>query len=322
MDNNDNFILLSFGLKSNFCGNVHHFYTSAHDMSAPMLCLAASDMHCPVCGVQVQGKAQGFKVQLDRQKIIIPDEWMYSCKLCNLQRKPLTSKALYHARRLSCLLGPDNLREDLKQDFISFLKRSHYQTYHSHYMSLGEWRHGHKVPAILCTVLCDKDKSFLTNTQYYARGTWIEAYLGYLALEKRHDFYDIMQFMLWHLQLTWFYFFAGYYLIVFWVFFAVTSPYIFSWVCFVSDFPYMSDLLISQVPCSVVRWHWEWRAGPYGRFRDVFWWNRSFLVEEMWLDWPLNKFHQPWPWPHNKASVNMIKLMKLSLECCQDWKTQ
>ena len=202
MDNNDNFILLSFGLKSNFCGNVHHFYTSAHDMSAPMLCLAASDMHCPVCGVQVQGKAQGFKVQLDRQKIIIPDEWMYSCKLCNLQRKPLTSKALYHARRLSCLLGPDNLREDLKQDFISFLKRSHYQTYHSHYMSLGEWRHGHKVPAILCTVLCDKDKSFLTNTQYYARGTWIEAYLGYLALEKRHDFYDIMQFMLWHLQLT------------------------------------------------------------------------------------------------------------------------
>ena len=226
MDNNDNFILLSFGLKSNFCGNVHHFYTSAHDMSAPMLCLAASDMHCPVCGVQVQGKAQGFKVQLSRQKIIIPDEWIYSCKLCNLQRKPLTSKALYHARRLSCLLGPDNLREDLKKDFISFLNRSQYQIYHSHYMSLGEWRHGHKVPAILCTVLCDKDKSFLTNTTYYTRGTWIEAYLGYLVLEKRHDFYDIMQFMLWHLQLTWF-FFAGYYLIVFWVFFAVTSPYIF-----------------------------------------------------------------------------------------------
>ena len=54
-----------------------------------------------------------------------------------------------------------------------------------------------------------------------------------------------------------FFFFAGYYLIVFWVFFAVTSPYIFSWVFFVSDFPSMSDLLISQVPCSVVRWHCE-----------------------------------------------------------------
>ena len=160
-----------------------------------MVCLV-----CPVCEREVAGKSI-HPVQKKMNRMLVREHWLYSCRLCQSESRPLVSDALFHFRKLDqSILGVGYLQNEIRDAFRTFVKDNQFAVFHDVFHETMTWGAGHRVAAIMTSLLLSDRPDLLSNTGYHARGTWLEAFLGKLHRESM-VYYNQVDFALWHLQL-------------------------------------------------------------------------------------------------------------------------